>query len=162
MDFKIKKMKSAIVIIVLSCLLSSCATHKRDKFDYHFGEFENEWINMYKTDFFLSCIRKGYQDDEIFKLMAKKDLLVPYEPILFHYDEIDSLAANVIKNMPKPIFPHCDDCTVEEEAADLKKNYICASCLNYYASRELDVIAKRAYKGSTKGKLTKTNASSKK
>lgn len=162
MDLKIKKMKSIIVIIVLCCVFTSCATHKSDKFEYHFGKVDNEWIKMYKTEFFLSCLRKGYQDDEIFKLIAKKDLLVPYEPILFHYDQIDSLAGNVIKNMPKPIFPHCDDCTEEEELADLKKNYVCASCLNYYASRELNLIAKRAYKGSTKGKLKKTNTSIKK
>jgi hypothetical protein len=101
---------------------------------------------MYKTDFFFTCIRKGYKDDTIFKLIAQKDLLVPYEPILFHYDRIDTLATTVIKNIPKPIYPYCADCTAEEEKEELKKNYICASCLNYYASRELDSIAKKTYK----------------
>jgi hypothetical protein len=119
--------------------------YKRTKFEYHFGKNQNEWINMYKTDFFLSCLRKGYKNDTIFKLIAQNDLLVPYEPILFHYDRIDALAVKLIKNIPKAIYPHCDDCTEEEEKEDLKKNYICASCLNYYASKELDSIAKKAY-----------------
>ena len=101
---------------------------------------------MYKTDVFLSCLRKGYKDDSFFYQIAKKDLLVPYEPILSYYNRIDTLTTKVIKNMPRPIFPHCDDCTKEEELEMGKKNYICASCLNYYASRELDSIAKKAYK----------------
>lgn len=136
----------------MCCFLWSCATYKRTKFEYHFGNNKNEWVNMYKTDVFLTCLRKGYKDDAFFYQIAKKDLLVPYEPILFHYDRIDTLATRVIKNIPKPIFPHCDDCTEEEEAAEVKKNYICASCLNYYASRELDSIAKKAYKEYVNGK----------
>ena len=145
-----KKMKNKIVIIVIGCVLWSCTTYKRNKFEYHFGKNQNEWINMYKTDIFLTCIRKGYKDDEVFKLIAKKDLLVPYEPFLY-IKSIDSLATNVIKNMPKPIFPHCDDCTEAEEIEEAKKNYICASCLNYYASRELDSIARKAYKEYLRG-----------
>lgn len=136
-------------IIFLGLVLSifySCDTYKRTKFEYHFGKNENEWINMYKTQFFLTCLRKGYNDDAILKLIAQKDLLVPYEPVLFQYDKIDTLATRIIKNIPKPIYPHCDDCTEEEEKENLKKNYICASCLNYYASKELDSIAKNVYK----------------
>lgn len=140
-------MKSKIIkVIVLSLLLSSCETYKRTKFEYHFGKGKNEWINMYKTDVFLSCMKKGYESDDIYKLIGKKDLLVPYEPILFQYSKIDTLTTKIIKNIPKPIYPHCDDCTNEQEQEMLRKNYICASCLNYYASRDLDSIAKKAYK----------------
>lgn len=140
-------MKNKIIILgVLLLIISSCESYKRTKFEYHFGKNENEWINMYKTDFFFTCLRKGYKTDTIFKLIAQKDLLVPYEPILFHYSKIDTLANRIINNIPKPIYPHCDDCTEVEEKESLKKNYICASCLNYYASRDLDSIAKKAYK----------------
>jgi hypothetical protein len=84
-------MKNKIVVIAIGCVLWSCATYKRNKFEYHFGKNQNEWINMYKTDVFLNCIRKGYKDDEVFKFIAKKDLLVPYEPFLY-IKSIDSLA----------------------------------------------------------------------
>nr|WP_315247532.1 hypothetical protein [uncultured Flavobacterium sp.] len=117
-------MRTTIIIIILGFLLFtlySCSTYKRTKFEYHFGKNGNEWINMYKTDFFLTCIRKGYNDDTFFESISKKDLLVPYEPIVFQYDKIDTLATKVIKNMPKPIYPHCDDCTDEEEKENLKK-----------------------------------------
>ena len=69
-----------------------------------------------------------------------------YEPFSYQHDKIDSLAIKIIQNIPKPIIPHCDDCTDEEEIEELKKNYICATCLNYYASNELDSIAKIEYK----------------
>ena len=144
-------MKNKIVIIVIGCVLWSCTTYKRNKFEYHFGNNNNQWINMYKTKFFFNCLRKGYNNDAFFESIAKKDLLFPYEPILFNYDRIDTLATKVIKNMPKPIFPHCDDCTEAEEIEEAKKNYICASCLNYYASRELDSIARKAYKEYLRG-----------
>ena len=133
-------MKKLIIIVILSNIVSSCTTYKREKFDYHFGS--NEWINIYKTNVFFACIRNGYGNDTIFKLIGKTDLLFPIEAV---YDEIENnnvLGKQIIINMPKPVYPHCDECNEEEEA---KKNYICASCLNYYASRELDSISKEAY-----------------
>ncbi|MEO8240617.1 MAG: hypothetical protein ABI576_21105 [Flavobacterium sp.] len=139
--------KITIILGFLLLVLYSCQTYKRTKFEYHFGKNEdNKWVNMYKTKFFFDCLRKGYKDDTFFDSISKKDLLFPYEPILFEYGKIDTLATKVTTNMPKPIYPHCDDCTETEEKENLKKNYICASCLNYYASRELDSIAKEAYK----------------
>nr|WP_315159455.1 hypothetical protein [uncultured Flavobacterium sp.] len=134
-------MKNKIIFIVIFCCsFGSCETYKRTQFEYHFGKTKNEWINMYKTEFFFTCLEKGYQNKKIFELISQKDLLLPYEPFP---EKIDTLANKLIKNMPKPIFPHCDECNEQEQ---LKKNYICASCLNYYASRELDSIAKKAYK----------------
>jgi len=134
-------MKKLIIIVVLINIAFSCTTYKREKFDYSFGS--DKWINIYKTNVFFACIRNGYSNDSIFKLIGKKDLFIPAETM---YDEIgnnNDLGKQIIIKMPKPIYPHCDECNEEEE---LKKNYICASCLNYYASRELDSIAKKAYK----------------
>jgi hypothetical protein len=139
-------MKKIFIIGMFFFLFSSCETYKRARFEYHFGNNDVDWINMYKTQFFFDCLRKGYKDDAFFNSIAKRDLLVPYEPILSYYGRIDTLASKVIMNMPRPIYPHCDDCSEEEEQEDLKKNYICASCLNYYASREFDSIVKKAYR----------------
>lgn len=135
-----------LVIIIIVFVVVSCSTNKRTKFEYQLGSKDNEWINNFKTEFFFTCLKKGYNNDSIFKLISKKDFQYLYEPFAFQHDEIDILATRVIKNIPKPIYPHCDDCSKKEEQEILKKNYICASCLNYYASRELDSIAKKTYK----------------
>ena len=120
----------------------SCSTYKREKFDYNFGK--NQWINSYKTDVFFACIKKGYQNDSLFKLINKKDLFsLSGDFQITEMQESQKLGEAVISNIPKPIYPKCDDCNQKEE---LNKNYFCAACLNYYASRELDSIAKKAYK----------------
>lgn len=139
-------MKKIIIIGILFCIFSSCGTYKRSKFEYQFGEKRAEWINMYKTEMFFTCLRKSYENPAIFNLIAKEDLQVPYEPILSEYDKINLLSTKIIKNIPKPIYPNWDDCTEKEKQEQLKKNYFCATCLNYYASSELDSIAKKAYK----------------
>lgn len=123
----------------------SCSIVKRPKFEYHFGTKENVWINNFKTEFFFSCIRQGYKNDTIFKLISKKDLLYRYEPFAYQHNEIDIIANKIIQNIPRPIYAPCDDCTDKEKDEEYKKNYICATCLNYYASRELDSIAKKTY-----------------
>ena len=133
-------------IILLSLIILSCSLNKRTRFEYNLGSKKNEWINNFKTEFFFICLKKGYKNDTIFKLIAKKDLQYLYEPFAYQHNKIDSLAIKIIQNIPKPIIPHCDDCTKEEEIEELKKNYICATCLNYYASNELDSIAIVTYK----------------
>lgn len=145
MDIKLKFMKKVFVLITV-VFISSCSTYKRTKFEYNLGKEKNEWINNYKTEFFLKCIKKAYKNDSIFKLIVKQDLLYLYEPSANQNNQIDSLSTIIIKNIPKPIFQHCDDCTIKEEKEELQKNYFCASCLNFYASRELDSLAKKEYK----------------
>ena len=107
------------------------------------GNKKNEWINNFKTEFFFSCLKKGYKSDSITNLISKKDLLYLYEPYAFQHEQIDSISSLIIEKMPKPIYPHNDEINDKKE---LDKNYICASCLNYYSSRELDSIAKKKYK----------------
>ena len=88
------------IIVILFCLFTSCGTFKRSKFEYQFGKEGSEWINMYKTEVFFTCLRKSYENPDIFKLIAEKDLQVPYEPIMSEYDRIDSLTSKIIKNIP--------------------------------------------------------------
>jgi hypothetical protein len=141
-----------LTVITIAFLIISCSTYKRTNFEYHLGKKENEWINNFKTEFFFSCLKIGYKNDTIFKLISRKDFQYLYEPFAFQHNAINILATKIIKDMPKPIYPHCDDCTEKEEKEEAEKNYICASCLNYYASRELDSIAKKAYKEYITGK----------
>lgn len=130
------------ICILLSVMFISCSTYKRERFDYNFGE--NQWVNSYKTDVFFACIKKAYQSDSLFKLIEKKDFFsLPGNPQIDEMKESQKLGEAIINKIPKPIYPKCEDCNQEEE---LKKNYFCAACLNYYASRELDSIAKKAYK----------------
>lgn len=145
MDFKLNKMKKILFLTILFLILS-CSTYKRTRFEYNLGSKKNEWINNFKTEFFFTCLKKGYDNDTIFKLIAKKDFQYLYEPFAYQHNKIDSLALKIIQNIPKPIIPHCDDCTKEEEIEELKKNYICATCLNYYASYELDSITRVTYR----------------
>lgn len=99
---------------------------------------------MYKDEVFHACIKEGYQNDTIFKMMGKKDFFSPLAANNTNEaDAADILGKKVIQNMPKPIIPHCDDCNQKEL---LKMNYISSNCLNYYASKELDSIARVAYK----------------
>jgi len=146
MDFRLKNMKNIILTFAIFILITSCNTYKKNRFEYNLGKKENEWINNFKTEFFFSCIKEGYKNDTIIKLISKKDLLYQYEPYAYQHNKIDSLAINLIKRIPKPIYQHCDDCTKKEEIENNTKNYFCASCLNYFASRELDSIAKNEYK----------------
>lgn len=139
-----------ILFLTLFILISSCSSNKRAKFEYNLGSPKTEWITNFKTEFFFTCLKKGYKNDTIFNLIAKKDMQYLYEPFAFQHNEIDSLASNIIQNIPKPIIPPCDDCSKEEAIESFKKNFICATCLNYYASYELDSIAKVAYKKQVK------------
>lgn len=99
---------------------------------------------MYKDEVFYACIKEGYQNDTIFKLMGKKDFFSPLASVnIAEANNADILGKKIIQNMPKPIIPLCDDCNQKEL---LKMNYISSNCLNYYASKELDSIARIEYK----------------
>jgi hypothetical protein len=140
--------KKLIVGFVILFLILSCNTYKRDKFVYNLGQGKEQWINNYKTEFFIKCLQYGYQNDSIIKLMSKKDILyyLP-NPLEFQHKEIDNLASKIIAEMPKPIYPKLEE---DDEKEEFKKQLICANCLNYYASKELDSIAKISYTKSIK------------
>ena len=136
--------KIFIFSIIGSIFFSCKPIYQREKFSYHFGDKKDEWINTYKMQFFINCLRKGYLNDTIFKLISEKDLLFHYEPFALQNDQTEKLAFKLINNLPRPIYPHTDN--EVDDKLETKKNYICASCLNYYSSKELDSIAKIEYK----------------
>jgi hypothetical protein len=90
---------------------------------------------------FYQCIKEGYGNDTIFKLMEKKDLFNSSENyITLKEAEIARIIGKkIIQNLPPP-FIKTDDENI------LGKNFISSSCLHSYASKELDSIAKEAYK----------------
>lgn len=120
MAFTLNIMKKFFYITIFILILS-CSTNKRTRFEYNLGSKQNEWINNFKTEFFFTCLKRGYKNDTIFKLIAKRDFQYLYEPFAYQHNKIDSLAIKIITNIPKPIIPHCDDCTKEEEIEELKK-----------------------------------------
>jgi hypothetical protein len=135
------------ITLLATCIqLSCCSTYKRDKFHYK-GQIKSSqisWINNFKDEVFYECLKEGYKNDSIFKLMSKKDLFNSSE--ISDFSEMDSarvLGRKIIKNMPPP-YIHVDD----EDITGM--NFISASCLHYYASHELDLIAKAAYKNHVK------------
>jgi hypothetical protein len=143
MDIKIKFMTYRLFIIIICFLTVSCKSYQHERFKYR-GSNTNEktfWIEIYKDEMFYQCIKEGYKNDSIFKLMRKKDLFNSSEAVvnLKNAKIARALGIKIIKNLP-PAFIKSDDEDISE------KNFISASCLHYYASRELDSIAKSAYK----------------
>ena len=129
-------------IILLSLIILSCSTQKRDNFKYR-NDDKKVWINTFKTVAFNSCLREGFKNDTIFKLMSEKDLLNSYD-VIDDFRTIDfarELGKQIIIKMPAPYIK----IDLGEEYL-LKKNFISYNCLNYYASKELDSIANSEYK----------------
>jgi hypothetical protein len=142
MDIKLTFMTNKLFIIIICFLIVSCKPYQRERFKYR-GSNSNEktfWIEIFKDEMFYECIKEGYKNDSIFKLMSKKDLFNSSEFIvnLKNAKNARTLGIKIIKNLP-PAFIKSDDEDISE------KNFISASCLHYYASRELDSIAKKAY-----------------
>jgi hypothetical protein len=137
------KLAQNAVTLTLCLLVLSCNTYKRDTFYFRSDskyKSKSFWIDNFKDEVFYECLKEGYKNDSIFKLMGKKDLFNSSE--IYDLSELDSarvLGREIIKNMPPP-FIHIDDKDITG------MNFISASCLHYYASHELDSIAKRAYK----------------
>lgn len=131
--------KYFIPIVILIFTLLSCNTYKRDKFQYR-NDDKKVWINTFKSEVFYACIKEGYKNDSLYKIMSNKDLFNLYDG--FELNLIDSariLGKNIIIKIPPPYIKI-------EDNNMLKKNFISYSCLNYYASRELDSIANEVYK----------------
>lgn len=137
-----KSMKIKVFLFFIIILNFSCTTtYKREKF-YYRGEGKNHWINTFKEEVFYACLREGYKNDSIFKMMAKKDFF-NFSGDNFDYEILDTaevIGKRIIKNMPPPYVK------VEDEVDLSRKNFISANCLRYYASRELDSIARIEYK----------------
>ena len=58
------------IIIIMIVLMFSCqSSYKYEKFDYN--KSDNAWINKFKDEMFLSCLKESYKSDTIFKLIEK-------------------------------------------------------------------------------------------
>lgn len=128
-------MKKYIFTIVIFLFFYSCKSYKYEKFDYNHSE--NPWINKFKDDMFISCLKESYKNDTIFTLIDKKDALNTYDGLNPENEEFaKELEKNLIKNIPPPLM--CENCKNGE-------NYYMSNCLHYYKSKELDSIAQKLY-----------------
>jgi len=127
-------------LLILPFIILSCSTQKRDEFKYR-NEDKKVWINTFKSEVFYECLKEGYKNDTIFKLMEKKDLFNSYDAIDFTtIDFARELGKQIIIKMPAPYIK------IEVGNEYLKnKNFISYNCLNYYSSKELDSIANSEY-----------------
>lgn len=128
-----KALRSMLVIL----LFSACSTGRYQKFDYESSK--NPWINNFKDQVFFAALKESYKNEPaILSMIAKKDAFNPYDDIAPEELELATeLAKKLIQNMPPPTM--CDECPSGV-------NYYMANSLHYYSSKELDVIARNAYK----------------
>ncbi|MFA5556036.1 MAG: hypothetical protein WCY06_05840 [Flavobacteriaceae bacterium] len=119
---------------------------------FKYGATNNSWITAYKDAVFYSCIREGYKNDSIWFLMSKEDWFNPYDGIDFvDIDTAMIIGKKIIQDLPKETYFNSEEFFYEKDESK-HKNYISATCLHYYTSRELDSIAKEAFKNEVKRK----------
>lgn len=128
--------KTLLIVIAILAALTSCKIkYKYPKFDYVKNTEVNPCITAFKDRVFLSILRESFKGTDAVKEMNKKDVGNPfdgiYSPELFR--KIDSIGQDFVRKMPSPVL--CDECTKEQ-------NYFIAQALHFYASSDLDSIAK--------------------
>ncbi|NBL65513.1 hypothetical protein GV828_09905 [Flavobacterium sp. NST-5] len=128
---------SSLAFIILSC---SNKVYLREKFTYEQNS-KQVWIDSYKYEAFYGCLNEGIQNDSIRIILNSKDLFNKNSDLDFVLiEEARKHGQQVIIKMPTPYVK------VDKGEEYLKnKNFISYNCLVYYASRELDSIAKNAY-----------------
>lgn len=132
--------KLTLIISILLLIFSSCESYKRTKFDYN--KSNNPWVEAFKDNVFFACLKESYKNDTIFKLIDNRDAFNPYDGLsLDDLNKTKELAKKLVNNMPKAAM--CENCKEGE-------NYYMSNSLHYYASRELDSIAKEEYKNHLK------------
>jgi|SRR5690606_20680871 len=156
-------MKKYILLLFGCVIIFGCKTKKQEQIywgdsfrkvtkPFEYGATGNAWITAYKDEVFYSCIREGYKNDSIWLLMKKEDWFNPYDGIDF--EDIDTamiIGKKIIQDLPKETYFNSEEFFHEEDESK-HKNYISATCLHYYISRELDSIAKEAFKNEVKRK----------
>lgn len=122
----------------------SCNLYK-ESFSYSQLEYDEEeaWIDAYKYNAFLGCVNAGLGNDSLRLVLKSKDLYYPNAEITFYYiDEARDKGRRVIEKLPPPYIK----IDIGDEEFYEGKNYISFTCLKYYASRDLDKTARKAYK----------------
>lgn len=136
-----KSLSYRYIIVIL--FFSSCTVNKLARFNYNNGP--NPWINAFKDRVFVKCLEHSYNNDSIFTMINKIDVYVnPYDAFYLEGDRIkllDSLSHSIPLHIPPP--------SGLIEGVDGRNFYLC-NCLHYYASKELDSIARKEYKNELK------------
>lgn len=146
-----KLMKISAVILVLS-LVFSCSTIKgtKDINTYYGDNFfyigsrsskarqSNMWVTDYKQTAFSQCLFKAYKNDTIFKMIQKEDLFLEGVIPMELWTKINADSQKIADNIPVTEY--------YSDADDKDKKHILETCLCYFSSRQLDSIAKQAYK----------------
>jgi hypothetical protein len=155
MDIRLNIKKYVAMMIIATILFSCQPTYNYADLDNYYGlDFPEKksikkskedkditfWINTYKQQVFYDCLFENYKNDSISKIMEKEDLFNPndYIPLSF-WPKMKEIGKNAIKYMPENGY-------FIETDFDRRRKYISKTCLNYFASKELDSIAKSEYK----------------
>ena len=143
-----------LIFFVSFLFFLSCSVSKRPKFTYRSdknrqkGNEQSFYVKRFKDNVFYKCLQYGYGDSlnlKIGKLMAQKDLFTLVdEPFIEENSIQDSLSKKIITNLPRP-YIH-----VEDENSIKGKNFIISTCLTYYESKELQIIAQKFYRKKAK------------
>jgi len=150
-----KLMKISSIILVLA-LVFSCSTIKgtKDINTYYGDNFfyigsgkskpgaSNMWVRDYKQSAFSQCLFKAYKNDTIFKMIQKEDLFLDSVIPMELWPKINSESQKIADNIPVTEYYSDSD--------DKDKKHILETCLCYFSSRQLDSIAKKAYKEHSK------------
>lgn len=126
--------KYLLLLLFVVTGLNSCKTgYSYPKFDFKNGP--NPCINAFKDRVFSSILREAYKSTDAMKEISKIDVGNPYDgissPELFK--KIDSIGVDFYKKIP--LAELCSEC-------EKSQNYFMAQALHFYASRELDSIAR--------------------
>ncbi|WP_412467340.1 hypothetical protein [Pedobacter sp. KLB.chiD] len=124
-------------ILICSFVLSSCKTNYRyPRFDFNNGP--NPCVNAFKDRVFLSILSEAYKGTDALKEISKRDVGNPYEGIYSPelFKKIDSIGHDFYNKIPPPELCECDK----------GQNYFMAQALHFYASRELDSVARAELK----------------
>lgn len=139
-----KKLIFIFLIIIYSCK----STNGLKSHEYYGGKFSSQidtvvendvWIQSFKKEVFFECLKKGYKNDSIFKLIQKEDLFCTYENMLFNDIKRARYFGDSISKKIKSSIYQYDDVIMNN------KRYVICTCLDFYTSRDLDSIAKEEY-----------------
>lgn len=136
-------MKYILAISILLVMIS-CSSYKRTSFYNNKPNMDSSWIESFKEKVYLHCISSGYGNDTILNYIAKHEAFSLYggEDFIFFNKSMRELGSSIGNNIPEKYFPNFEIGKEEQ-----RKN-ITGTCLKYYASSELDSIAKAQYKKS--------------
>lgn len=134
MGFEINIMKKyKLLFLFIAIGFFSCKTSYRyPKFDFNNGP--NPCVNAFKDRVFFSILTEAYKGTDALKEISKKDVGNPYDGIYSpdFFKKIDSIGVAFYSKIPPPELCECEK----------GQNYFMAQALHFYASRELDSIAK--------------------